>query len=74
VLETTAGPEETLAFVAKYGLTHAAVFAADRPRRRQLAYLDARLLEEVETRAVQSRTLSELGPPEEMLIYELQAR
>jgi hypothetical protein len=71
VLTTAAGPAETRAFVERYDLTHAAVFAADRARRRQLRYVGARVIARVTVRPVTSRTLSEIGPPETMLVYAL---
>jgi hypothetical protein len=71
VLPTTAGPAETRAFVERFRLTHAAVFAADGARRRQLRYLGARVIGRVSVRPVTSRTLSEFGPPEPMLVYAL---
>ena len=71
VLETTAGPEETRAFIRRFGITHAAVFADGVRRRRQLAAVGARPIARIEVRPVVSRTLSELGPAQPMLIYEL---
>jgi 4-amino-4-deoxy-L-arabinose transferase-like glycosyltransferase len=71
VLESTAGPGETRAFARRFGLTHAAVFATNGRRLRQLEHLRARLLARVTVRPVRSRTRSELGPPERMLVYEL---
>jgi len=71
VLESTAGPAASLAFFDRYGLTHAAVFATNTPRRRQLGYADAREIARVTVRPVISRTLSEVGPPETMLVYAL---
>lgn len=73
-LETSAGREETRAFLDRYAISHAAVLASDRPRRRQLALVGAREIADVTVRPVRSRTLSELGPPEQMLVYELPAR
>jgi hypothetical protein len=71
VLESTAGVEETQAFVERFGITHAVVFADNVVRRRQLESVGARELVTVEGRPVVSRTLSELGPPEPLVVYEL---
>ena len=71
VLESNAGEAETRAFVRRFGITHAVVFADNRVRRRQLDAVGARVIARVQARPVVSRTLSELGPPETMLVYEL---
>jgi hypothetical protein len=72
-LPSTASPAETLAFVRRYGLTHAQVFEGS-VQQRQLEAVGARRIGEVEARNVVSRTLSELGPPETLVVYELPAR
>ena len=74
VLESTAGPAETRAFVRRYGLTHAALFTTDVVRRRQVRYLGARLIGRVTVHPIRSRTLAEIGPPETMLVFALGAR
>jgi hypothetical protein len=71
VLESSAGEAETRAFVRRFGITHAVVFANNSVRRRQLDAVGARVIARVQSRPVVSRTLSELGPPEPMLVYEL---
>jgi hypothetical protein len=70
-LPTTAGPAETRAFARRYGLTHAAIFTWNAPRRRQLGYLGAHAFARVVVHAVRSRTLSDVGPPETMEVYRL---
>jgi hypothetical protein len=70
-LPPTAGAERTRAFVRATGATYAAVLARHQERVRQLEYVDARLIARVSVRNVTSRTLSELGPPEALLIYSL---
>lgn len=72
LLPFEAGPEATRTFVAENGVTHVAVLADDEARRRQVAYLDARLLERVPVTRVSSRTRDERGPTTEMLVYELE--
>jgi len=75
VLSTTAGPRETGAFARRYGLTHAAVLESNRgSRARQLSYLGARLIARVPVRTVVSRTRSEAGPPDTLLVYRLGSR
>ena len=69
VLPSTAGADETRAFVRRFGITHAVVFEGN--RRRQLRAVGARVIARIEARPVISRTLSELGPPQPMLVYEL---
>jgi len=72
VLPTTAGPAETRAFARKYGLTYAAVLQANRrSRARQLRDLRGRLIARVPVRTIVSRTRSEEGPPDALLVYEL---
>jgi hypothetical protein len=68
VLEPDADAEETRAFVRRFGITHAVVFA-NGARRPQLEAIGARLLTTVKARPVVSRTLSELGPPEPLRVY-----
>jgi hypothetical protein len=70
-LPAGAGADETRAFFRRYRLTHAQVFAASAARRHQLDAIGAHVIGRVDARAVHSRTLSELGPPEPMLIYEV---
>jgi hypothetical protein len=75
VLSTTAGPRETGAFARRYGLTHAAVLESNRgSRARQLSYLGARLIARVPVRTIVSRTRSEAGPPDTLLVYRLGSR
>jgi hypothetical protein len=74
LLPLEAGPETTRTFVAENGVTHVAVLADDGARRRQVAYLDARLIERVPVTPVRSRTRNERGPTKEMLVYELERR
>ena len=74
LLPLEAGPEATRTFVAENGVTHVAVLADDEARRRQVAYLDTRLLERVPVTPVRSRTRDERGPTKEMLVYELERR
>lgn len=71
LLSRNAGAAATRNLVARLDATHAAVLAASGARRRQLAYLDARLVARVLVRSVSSRTLSRLEPPEPLLVYEL---
>jgi len=72
LLPLDAGPEATRTFVADNRVTHVAVLADDGARRRQVAYLDARLIERVPVTPVRSRTRNERGPTKEMLVYELE--
>jgi hypothetical protein len=74
LLPLDAGPGPTRAFVAENGVTHVAVLADDQARRRQVAYLDARLLARVPVTPVRSRTRGERGPTKELLVYELERR
>ena len=69
VLESTAGADEMRSFVRRLGITHAVVFEGN--RRTQLEAVGARVIARIEARPVVSRTLSELGPPEPMLVYAL---
>jgi hypothetical protein len=72
VLESTAGPGATRAFVRRYGITHVAVLASDTQRKKQVRAVGGRVIARIpDARPVVSRTLSEVGPPEPVLIYEL---
>jgi hypothetical protein len=71
LLPLNAGPRETKQFVRDNGITHLAVLARDENRIRQAGYLDAHLVARVPVRSVTSRTLSKIGPPETMLVYEV---
>jgi hypothetical protein len=68
-LSTTAGPVETRAFFRRYRLTHAVIFSTNGRRRRQLGYVGARAIARVTVHRVVSRTLSEIGPAESMVVY-----
>jgi hypothetical protein len=70
-LRTDAGPEETRAFVRRYGVTHAIVFRSNPDRVRQLRFLGARRIGTLLTRPISSRTRHEVGAPERMDVYEL---
>jgi len=74
LLPPGAGPAATRNFVAENRVTHVAVLADDRPRRRQVGYLNARLLARVPVRSVRSRTRNERGPRKELLVYQLARR
>ena len=74
LLPLGAGPEATRVFVAENSVTHVAVLADDEARRRQVGYLDARLMERVAVTPVRSRTRDERGPTKAMLVYELERR
>jgi hypothetical protein len=74
LLPPDAGPKATRAFVAKYGITHVAILDGDVPRRRQVAYLQARLLGRVSVRSVKSRTRGHYGRRHEMLVYAIGSR
>jgi hypothetical protein len=74
LLPPEAGPEATRTFVAQKQVTHVAVLAEDKARRRQVGYLHARLLARVPVTPVRSRTRDERGPTKEMLVYELERR
>jgi hypothetical protein len=74
LLPPEAGPEATRTFVAETHVTHVAVLADDKARRRQVGYLHARLLARVPVTPVRSRTRDERGPTKEMLVYELERR
>jgi hypothetical protein len=70
-LPSNTTPRELREFVRRYGITHAEVFAESRDKRRLLAAIGARRIGRVTVHDVRSRTLSELGPPQTMLVYEL---
>jgi hypothetical protein len=72
LLPLGAGPEATRTFAADNGVTHVAVLADDEARRRQVGYLDARLIARVPVTPVRSRTRDERGPTKEMLVYEVE--
>ncbi len=74
LLPPEAGPEATRTFVAENRVTHVAVLADDRARRRQVGYLHATLLARVPVTPVRSRTRDERGPTKDMLVYELARR
>jgi hypothetical protein len=69
LLPPDAGAQATRAFVAKYGITHVAILDGDVARRRQVGYLDARLIGRVSVRSVKSRTRGHYGRRHEMLVY-----
>jgi len=69
LLPSDAGPAETRAFVTRYGVTRIAILDGDSARRRQVGYLDARLVGRVSVRSVQSRTRGHFGRRHEMLVY-----
>ena len=50
-------------------VTHVAVLASNGARRRQIEYLDARLVGRVLVRSVRSRTRGELSTEREMVVY-----
>jgi hypothetical protein len=71
LLPPTAGPRETRGYVRKYGITHIAILDNDSARRRQVGYLNARLIGRVSVRSVQSRTRGHYGRRHQMLMYAL---
>jgi hypothetical protein len=71
LLPPTAGPDRSRAFVRATAAKYAAVLARHQDRVRQLEQIDARLIARVSVRNVTSRTLSELGPPQALLVYLL---
>jgi hypothetical protein len=71
LLPPSAGAEQTRAFIRATGARYAAVLARHRDRVRQMQYVGADRIAEVNVRSVTSRTLSELGPVETLLIYSL---
>jgi hypothetical protein len=74
LLPPTAGREATRAFVRKYGITDIAILDGDSARRRQLRYLEARLIGRVSVRSVQSRTRGHFGRPHQMLVYAVRQK
>jgi hypothetical protein len=74
LLPPDVGRDETRSFVARNNVTHVAVLADDDQRRRQVGYLDARLVARVPVHPVRSRTRDERGPTKEMLVYVLGRR
>jgi hypothetical protein len=74
LLPSDAGPAATRAFVARYRVTRIAILDGDSARRRQVGYLDARLIGRVSVRSVQSRTRGHFGRRHEMLVYAVHAR
>jgi hypothetical protein len=74
LLPPDAGRDETRSFVARNNITHVAVLADDDRRRRQVGYLDARLVARVPVHPVRSRTRDERGPTKEMLVYVVARR
>jgi hypothetical protein len=73
LLPRDAGPAATRAFVARYRVTRIAILDGDIARRRQVGYLDARLVGRVSVRSVQSRTRGHFGRRHEMLVYAVRA-
>ena len=74
LLPPGAGPAATRSFVARNNITHVAVLDTNTARRRQIGYLQTRLLARVSVRPVRSRTRSEFGPRRKMLVYLLEQR
>ena len=74
LLPSDAGRAATRAFVARYGVTHIAILDDDDARRRQVGYLNARLVGRVSVRSVQSRTRGHFGPLHDMLVYAVGRR
>ncbi len=74
LLPPEAGANATRAFVRRNGVTHIAILDNDVARRRQVGYLDVRLLARVPVRPVRSRTRSEFGPRRLMLVYVIASR
>jgi hypothetical protein len=72
LLPREAGRAQTRSFVAEHGVTHVAVLADEVARRRQVGYLDARLVARVAVTPVRSRTRDERGPKKDMLVYVLE--
>jgi hypothetical protein len=69
VLPSTAGRAETRAFFGRYRLTHAALLGTVEPQ--QLRAVGARPIARVTVHPIVSRTLSETGPAETMVVYAL---
>jgi hypothetical protein len=74
LLPPDASRNETRSFVARNNVTHIAVLADDDGRRRQVRYLDARLVARVPVQPIRSRTRDERGPTKEMLVYVVARR
>ena len=74
LLPLTAGPEATRSFVANEGVTRIAILDTDVDRKRQVGYLDARLIARVPVRSVKSRTRGEFGARHDMLVYAVGGR
>jgi xanthosine utilization system XapX-like protein len=72
LLPPDAGPKATRRFVAKYGITHIAILDGDVARRRQVGYLQSRLLGRASVRSVKSRTRGHYGRRHEMLVYAVE--
>lgn len=70
-LQWSAGTAETRTFFAAGRFDYAAVLASDEQRRTQLALVRARQIASVPVREVFSRTRSELGPPQPLLVFRL---
>jgi len=70
-LPPDAGITETRAFARRHRLSHVAILDNEADRRRQVTYLDARLIARVPVRSVRSRTRAEFGPPRTMLVYRV---
>ena len=72
LLPPEAGRDTVRAFVASNGVTYVAVLADDQERRRQVGYLDARLVARVPVIPVRSRTRDDRGPAKDMLVYRVE--
>jgi hypothetical protein len=71
VLPLDAGARATRSFVSREGVTRIAILDTDVDRKRQVGYLDARLIARVPVRSVKSRTRGEFGPRHDMLVYAI---
>jgi hypothetical protein len=71
LLPFDAGPRATRSFVSREGVTRIAILDTDVDRKRQVGYLDARLIARVPVRSVNSRTRGEFGPRDDMLVYAI---
>jgi Dolichyl-phosphate-mannose-protein mannosyltransferase len=71
LLPLDAGPRATRSFVTREGVTRIAILDTDVDRKRQVGYLDARLIGRVPVRSVKSRTRGEFGPRQDMLVYAI---
>jgi hypothetical protein len=69
VLPLNAGAQATRSFVARHGVTRIAILDSDTERKRQVGYLNARLIARVSVSSVESRTRGDFGPRHEMLVY-----